>query len=169
MKYSYEEKLRFAKLVVECGCSVHSVSQSSGITWKQVRSWATLYETYGAEGLEHKIRTYSGEFKLHVLRYMRENKLSLFATSLKFGIPDKSVLAYWERIYSVQGESGLFRERGFKKKTMKDKKAKTDSVAALQAELQLLRAENDYLKKLQALVWERQLREKENGYKSSKN
>ena len=67
----------------------------------------------------------------------------------------------WERVYLEEGPEGLYVERRGRRSTGRppkqmDQKVKEDLIA----EVQRLRAENDYLKKLNALVSERVQREK---------
>ena len=110
---------------------------------------------------------YTGEFKQKVVETMHKEKLSYRETAREFGIPqgDKTV-AKWERIYLEEGAEGLYIERrgrssaasGTKKGRAPklDKKVEEDLIA----EVQRLRAENAYLKKLNALVSERVRQEK---------
>lgn len=54
------------------------------------------YKQFGVEGLLIKHGTYSGEFKLSMIKYMHDNHLSLFQTAVKFGIPSDATLGKWE-------------------------------------------------------------------------
>jgi transposase len=95
---------------------------------------------------------------------MHANHLSIRETAAKFGIPSYSTVGTWERIFYEEGREALFRDaRGRKKMSNKIKEQKSqldDKVEKdLIAENQRLRMENAYLKKLQALVQERVLRE----------
>ena len=68
---------------------------------------------------------------------------------------DKRVAA-WERIYLEEGPEGLYIERrGRRSKGHPAKKLNPEVEEDLLAEVQRLRAENAYLKKLNALVAER--------------
>lgn len=166
MKYSYELKLKAVLCVINDHLSPYRVAFEIGSCEKHVRRWVALYKSHGPSGLLHKRNSYSGEFKVSVIRYMYENHLSLFETSIKFCISD-SLVHHWHRIYCKQGESGLLKAHEERNKKMKtstpkqpgqrqsDKNVEED----LMSELQRLRAENAYLKKLQALVQERIARE----------
>ena len=92
---------------------------------------------------------------------MMREKLSYRETARLYGISDDKRIAAWERIYLEEGPAGLHIERrGRGSKGRPPKQLKPDVQEDLLAEVQRLRAENDYLKKLNALVSERVQREK---------
>jgi hypothetical protein len=90
---------------------------------------------------------------------MRENKLSYKETQRKYDLPNRRVQD-WERIYLEKGPEGLYVDRRGRASTVsrsrKDRPPKLEKKVEedLIAENQRLRAENDYLKKLNALVLE---------------
>ena len=172
-KYSYEEKLEAVLRVVEDGMFAENSARILGTSKSHVRRWVGLYRQFGCEGLLLKHGTYDGKFKISVIEYMHENHLSLFQTAVKFGIPNDATVGKWERIYYEEGPEALFRENRGRSKTMNSKpsKKKMDKQTEedLIAEVQRLRMENEYLKKLQALVQERIARENGKEPPSSKN
>ena len=121
-------------------------------------------------------KKYSPEFKLSVILDMRNNHLGYGETVRKYwgatsrieSDRHRSQLRLWERKYLEEGYEGLMKDnRGRPSLTGKkrgrppklDKKVEEDLIA----ENQRLRMENEYLKKLNALVQERI--ERENGKK----
>ena len=103
---------------------------------------------------------YTGEFKQRVVEDMRNHGLSQSQTAANYQVPRSRVQA-WERVYLEEGPEGLYVERRGRRSTGRppkqmDKKVEEDLIA----EVQRLRAEIDYLKKLNALVSERVQREK---------
>ena len=111
-------------------------------------------------------KRYTGEFKQKVVETMHTEGLSYREAAREFGITAHDRVATWERIYLEEGPEGLYIERrgrasaesGTKKgrPPKLDKKVEEDLIA----EVQRLRAENAYLKKLNALVSERVRQEK---------
>lgn len=163
-KYTYEEKLEAVLRVVNDNMSCVESARILGADKEVVRCWTARYNHFGPEGLIMKHGTYSGDFKLSVIKYMHDNHLSMFETAVKFGIPDKSTIRKWERTYYEEGEQGLYVDRRGRKPKMsfgkiKKKELNKETKEDLIAEVQRLRMENEYLKKLQALVQERISRE----------
>ena len=163
-KFSYEEKLEAVLRVVENGMSAQTSAKILGTTKVIVQRWVARYQQFGPEGLLLKHGSYDGAFKVSVIEYMHDNHLSLFQTAVKFGIPTDATVGKWERIYYEEGPQGLYRDtRGRKSKMSSDKprkkKLNKETEEDLIAEVQRLRMENEYLKKLNALVQERIERE----------
>ena len=77
-----------------------------------------------------------------------------------FEITAHDAVAKWERIYLEEGKEGFYVERRGRKSTGRPPKLKKEVEEDLIAEVQRLRAENAYLKKLNALVAERVRQEK---------
>ena len=106
-------------------------------------------------------KRYTGEFKQKVVETMVREKLSYKEAARQFDVSQDTVVAKWERIYLEEGPEGLYIERrGRGSKGRPPKKLKPEVEEDLLAEVQRLRAENDYLKKLNALVAERVRQEK---------
>lgn len=103
------------------------------------------------------------KYLISVVEYMHENHLSLNETCVKFRINSVSNLSKWERIYYEEGPQALYEDKRGRTRKMsskpRKKKLSKDVEEDLIAENQRLRMENEYLKKLNALVQERIKRE----------
>ena len=87
---------------------------------------------------------------------MIREKLSYKETARLYDISGHERVRQWERIYLEEGPEGLYIERrGRGSKGRLPKELKPEVEEDLLAEVQRLRAENAYLKKLNALVAER--------------
>ena len=102
---------------------------------------------------------YTGEFKQMVVETMRKEKLSQYQVSDRFHV-SRHAVQQWERVYLEEGPEGLYIERRGRKNIGRPKKLKPEVEEDLIAEVQRLRAENAYLKKLRALVLEEERRGK---------
>ena len=104
-------------------------------------------------------KRYTPEFKRTVVETMREEHLSVREVMRRFEINDNGIIERWERIYLEEGPEGLAIERRGRKRTDRPPKLSKKVEEDLLAEVQRLRAENDYLKNLQALVLEEERRQ----------
>lgn len=92
-------------------------------------------------------KRYTPEFKRMVVETMKKEHLSIYAAMQEFGINDHKIIERWERIYLEEGPEGLAIERrGRSNKGRPPKQLPKQVEEDLLAEVQRLRAENDYLK-----------------------
>ena len=163
-KYSNEFKLQVVKYCID---EQHGYTATANhFNMKQnhtVLKWVRKYKEHGAVGLIKNTKKYDGKFKQNVIEYMHSNHLSLTETAIKFNIGNHNVVGKWERIYYEEGPQGLYIERRGRSKNMSSKPKKKNLNKEIEedliAENQRLRMENEYLKKLNALVQERIKRE----------
>ena len=163
-KYTNEFKLEVVTYYLNNNYGWKHVSNHFNIpAWTTVRKWVRKYNEHGLNGLVKNLKTsYSGEFKQNVVEYMHKNHLSATMTAIKFNLANENTVLRWERIYYEEGPQALYEERrGRKNMSSKPKKKKINKEVEedLIEEVQRLRMENEYLKKLNALVQERIKRE----------
>ena len=109
------------------------------------------------EGVPNK--RYTPEFKKLVIETMQKEKLSYREAARQFEINDHKCVAAWERISLTEGPEGFAIERrGRGSKGRPPKQLPKEVEEDLLTEVQRLRAENAYLKNLQALVLENERR-----------
>ena len=109
-----------------------------------------------AKGIANKRHT--PEFKKQVVETMIAEKLSYTEAGERFDVYRKRI-ADWERIYLIHGPQGLYLERRGRGGKRLPSKLPEKVEEDLLAEVQRLRAENAYLKNLQALVLENEQRQ----------
>ena len=162
-KYSSELKLEIVNFYLKNNYSIKYVANHFGIPHDEmVRRWVKRFEKHGELGLsKNKKISYDGNFKNYVVKYMHDNHLSAIETAIYFNLGGTSVINKWERIYYEKGPQALYEERRGRAKEMnsKTKKKNLNKEEDLIAEIHNLRMENEYLKKLNALVQERIKRE----------
>ncbi len=100
-------------------------------------------------------KKYTGEFKQMVVETMQREGLSYQEAERRFGLTHHRA-SEWERIYLEEGPEGLYVDRRGRsgKGGRPPKQLKPEVEEDLIAEVQRLRAENAYLKKLRALILE---------------
>ena len=103
-------------------------------------------------------KRYTPEIEKHVVETMRNESLSYRETARRFDAPRDRPPA-WERVYLEKGLEGLTIERRGCSSKGRPRKLRTAVEEDLIAEVQRLRVEVDYLRNLQALVWEDERRQ----------
>jgi transposase len=164
-KYSVDFKIGVVQYNIEKGGGARSTAVHFGIDHATVRDWYAAYQQHGAFAFSKRSKVYTATEKLKVLQRMDEEDWSFRQTCAFFNIPGRSTVRTWLRRYNEGGAEALInRRRGCtmikpKKDPRPKKPAPTTkkSVAGmnpdeLRNELEYLRAENAYLKKLDALV-----------------
>ena len=105
-------------------------------------------------------KRYTPEFKKLVVETMQQEQLSYSETAQRFDVNGHHRIQDWERIYLTEGPEGFAIERrGRGSKGCAPKQLPKEVEEDLLAEVQRLRADNDYLKNLQALVLEDERRQ----------
>ena len=151
-KYEMEFKRKAAEHYVKNGLS--STVKLYNVSRNTIYKWSRQLECEGF--MRKKNEDYSVEKKIEIIKYYR--KQGLTETVKKYNI-SHSVFQKWERIWVEEGEEGLALERRGRSTTKKPKKDVNKDKDLLE-ENRRLRMENEYLKKLDALVREREEREK---------
>lgn len=160
VKYDLAFKLKCVKSVLETQEAISCVSNREGIQSSQLRLWIDLFKDKGISGLiPRKNQSYTSTFKLKVLKTKELERLSLREVRLRFNIPSDSIVVKWEQDFATFGMDGLIPKPLGRPPTMsnyKRKQHKSDKPLTREEELLLenerLRAENDFLKKFNALV-----------------
>ncbi len=133
-------------------------AKQMGIPRAQFQYWLKLYELHGEEGVKNPYTNCSVNFKLDVLNYMVQSGASLMDTAALFKISSYTMVYDWQKKMEVGGVEAL--EPGQKgRRSMKNKSTKLPKQApvegskeALETRINQLEMENEYLKKLNALV-----------------
>ncbi len=172
IKYGLKLKLLLVKQAIKGEGSVRAIAKDNHLNHTLLDKWVSFYKAYGIEGLQLQPRKYDGDFKLKVLQTLRAEGLSLYQACIKFKIPCISVLSNWQKKYENGGAGTLFKPYRIKTMDTPDKKTqhnkpKQAREQELEKENKFLRAENEYLKKLYALI-QKEEAEKRKKHGSSK-
>jgi transposase len=159
-KYDEQFKLSIVRQYLDNQGGYKAVALTHGLSHGMVRRWVIWFKAYGADAFKKKFTHYSADFKLSVLQHMWDNELSYGQVAVKFDVRHPGAIGIWERAYQSGGLEALKsrprgRSRAMPVPTAKPEKHSDNEVRSrdnLLAELEHLRMENAYLKKLQALV-----------------
>jgi len=159
IKFSLEFKKECLDLLFDNKGSLNSISKEKGVSKELLRRWFLLYEKKGMLGLiPMPTKHYPASFKLHVLEAISTRGISLPQACIDYDIGSHSTIINWKRRYESKGFIGLQDNPNGRpsKVTSKPTKSKTNKVLSKEEELlqenKSLKAELDYLKKLQALI-----------------
>lgn len=160
-KYTTQFKLDVIGRYLVGDIGFASLGRLYDVDYSQVKRWVHLYQVHGEAGVVKKYSNFSPSQKLEMLQYMWANQLSYIQAAAHFNIRSPGVLPTWERCYHSGGLDALApRQLGRPKKMPelpppKPKAPADDDTRTreeLLAEVNHLRMENAYLKKLKALV-----------------
>ena len=171
-KHGYADRIKYMRLL-EVGRSFESIHNEYGINKEQLKVLWKRYEMFGVKGLRKKEKIII-DFALRkrIVLDIEENHLTLHAASLKYGASPQRI-SVWLKLYRENGWAALesIKRRGGQPgmgRPRKDSKPLTE-LERLRKENQELRTENALLKKVRALVEERNARLRAIGQKPSKN
>ena len=167
MKYPFHIRLAAVQHYRAGLSSIKETARLFSVGRTPLTRWLRAFRRLGKAGLEDRpARAYTAKFRLRVVRYVIENRCSYAEASVRFAIPNESLILDWMRRYRKGGEKALHSARPgpamSQKKYIPGAKPFSEMTPReLQRELEYLRAENAYLKKLKALREESALREQQ--------
>jgi transposase len=160
-KHDESLKLEIVQAYLAGPIGYKALAKRYEVARSSLRRWIAGYQQHGAQALSKKFTHYSQEFKLRVLREIKQQGLSQAEAAARFDVRCVGAVSIWQRQYDEGGPEALKpKPRGRPPKTMptpKPPKAQppADDASALEKlrkENEYLRAEVAYLKKLEALV-----------------
>jgi transposase len=160
-KYDERFKLKVVQEYLVGTLGYQRIAELHAVPQKSLETWVKLYRAHGADGLKKKFSHYSAQFRLEVIQRIRTDELSNGEAAALFNIRSAGCIGRWRRCYDAGGLEALTpRKRGRSKKMpeLPDTKTELRPDAAgrtheeLVAEVNQLRMEVAYLKKLRALV-----------------
>lgn len=152
----YERKLK--------GESLRKLGREFKVNFHRLEYIVRLLKKHGYGILRQgKNNRYSKEFKESVINRVLLNNEAILSVALDVGLSSDGQLINWIKKYKENCYNVIEKKRGRKAKTMtkikKTKKTltKEDKIKELENRILYLEAENEYLKKLNALVQEEEL------------
>ena len=149
------------------GETISSLAKNFNIRESNIKYLVDLIEKHGYDILrKDKNRVHSKDFKLQTINRILINHESIYSVAIDIGLPSSGILHNWLSKFKENGYNVVEKKKGRKPKSMtKPKKndkilSEKEKIKQLEDEILYLKAENEYLKKLRALVQERELKEK---------
>lgn len=163
-KHDSRFQLKAVQGFLASGLNATQYSQQNNLCRSTLCSWARRYQEHGkaAFKVKHSVTTrYTKDFKLSVLKTMQAKNLTQKAATALFNLGGNSTIDRWQKEY-VQGGLDALKSKGERvaAKTHPPQKANSKKpstpeellLAQKQEEIDYLRAEVAYLKKLDALI-----------------
>lgn len=160
-KYTKELKLAVVKDYESLNISYTKLSKKYDVQPSLLKRWIYGYRCHGSSYFDKRTHIYTTEFKLSVLQYIKNHCISPIRAAALFNIPSFTTVMQWQKLYNTGEITALGGQpRGRPKMTKPtsnvDKNSNAMTAEELLEEVLNLRAERDYLKKLQALIQEKQ-------------
>ncbi|WP_430002993.1 helix-turn-helix domain-containing protein [Metabacillus fastidiosus] len=158
-KYSLETKLTAVHAYLNGTESFKVTAQKQNVNMTMLKKWVAKFREHELAAFQTTYTNYSVEFKMDVLNYINEMGASIDEAALAFNIPASTTVGNWKDLFETQGIDALLPKK--KERPPMNKKPKKDQLIegleeTLQAENERLRMENAYLKKLHALIQEKE-------------
>jgi transposase len=169
-KYSIEQKLEVCKDKEINNLSNAQLSLKYGIPKTNIRDWVKTYQELGEDAFKQlqdrkNNNSYTPDFRIALVKEKLNSNISYAELGRKYGI-NKCVIQSWVYKYEEKGEealktdsrgrAGVGRPPKSATKTQIPKEERKNIDKQLLDEVEHLRAEVAYLKKFNALVWEKQ-------------
>jgi transposase len=157
-KYETKFKLKIVERFLAGEGGAKLLARRWSVPEEKIRTWVSHYRLHGIAGLQPKRGAYSADFKLQVLLHQDREQLSSRQVAAIYDIRNPNQVVVWRRALDDGGVTAL--QCGRPARPMKTEKPNpeppdTDGASshrALREEVERLRAEVAYLKKLEALV-----------------
>lgn len=177
-KYSANFKLNIVKSYLKGEMSTVQLAKKYGLTTGDISLWLLRYKYHGekvfSDYARPNISAYDSKFKLKVLKTIESKQLSNRQATALFNLSNVGVVKRWQEQFKCGGIEALEPKRSRpdmkkpKKNTKQTNKPKGRKLTGLEKllakqsrRIEYLEAENEYLKKLDALMKENQAHESE--------
>ena len=169
-KHTYSDRLRYMHMIKE-GHSFWSIHVKYGINANMLKVLWQKYQNHGPQSLkQHVYIRPNYELKRQIVLDIEENHITLQAASLKYG-PNPNSIERWlsqARSHGIESLS-IEKKRGRQSCMGRQKKQPLTELEKFQKENQELKTQIALLKKVRALVEERNARPREIGQEPSKD
>ena len=146
------------------GVSSRKLALEFNVSYQYIDYLIRVLNKHGYSILKNsKYTSYSKDFKIKAIKRVLINQESIICVAIDIGLTSKTILQRWLKKYKENCYNVIENKRGRKPKTItkikRSKKilTKEDKIKDLEKEILYLKAENEYLKKLNALVQEEEL------------
>lgn len=168
-KYSFKFKKSVVEAYLKGEGGYRYLSQKYGVeSHKQVCRWVKNYQEFGDAGLirSREKKTYSFEFKLHVVELYLTSEVSYQELALSQGMNNPTLITRWVNDFKIAGPDALRpKKKGRKKSMAKDTNQKRKSQSADEGTVD---TSKEYVKELEEHILDLHKEHKDFGYRRMK-
>lgn len=162
MKFTLQEKLKFARLHFDDGLPYAEISKKYRIEITGLKYSCRLYERWGPKAFKegYQRRTYTRETKLQAIHEIMRKQKSYRDIGIELMMTNANIVRDWLQKYKRDGEQAItdtFAREAYKHH---DDKVLEKEYKKLLQDLEYAKAENEYLKKSYALILKRSKRQR---------
>lgn len=162
MKYSLEDKLKIVKEHVDNNVPLFELQKKYDLNVCTIKYFCTLYKMYGDKAFKDdgRARTYTREMKLKAIDDVLNGGKSRRQVSLSLMLTDWKIVDDWVEKYLKGGPDAIKDTHSRSHYLIHEERLNTEANKKLMERLEYLEAENEYLKKLYALIQEKEQQQK---------
>jgi transposase-like protein len=157
MKFTLQEKLKFARIHFDDGLPFSEISKKYHIEITGLKYACRLYERWGSKAFkeDNQRRKYARETKLRAIHDMEMNNKTYRDIGIELMMTNANIVRDWYQKYKSEGEVAI--QDTFAREAYKhhDDKVLEKEYKKLLQDLEYTKAENEYLKKSYALILKR--------------
>src|SRR3954466_4428616 len=102
-KYSLETKLATVEDYLNGVESFKDIAQKHNVGVTVLQGWVAKFREHGIDAFQNKYTSYSIEFKMDVINYIRDTGASIEETTAIFNIPSVWTVRKWVNLFQTQG------------------------------------------------------------------
>lgn len=159
--FSYEERVKAIKLYTEEKMSPAKIANQFETCHSVVEQWIRIYKEHGFDGLKIKPHNmvYSKEFKMKVIKDVLENHIKGTSAAAKYNLSHSTITRWcveYMKGIKMSGHKNIITAEQAAALREKYKHTKDPEMKAALERNEYLEMENEALKKLKALIEQRQ-------------
>ena len=157
MKLTEKQKIEICQKRKQ-GTPIPCLSLEYGINKSGIKYLVCLIDAHGLDIVKHDYHRYTPEFKLNAINRVLINQESINLVSINLGLSNIGTLPRWIKEYTENGYTVVAKKTD---NLQAENKALKEENAKLRRQNEILMIQQEYLKKLDALVTAREKREKQ--------
>lgn len=155
-KITKEIKLQIAKEHVEQGMTFSQLKKKYRYCLTNIKYYCSLYAKHGEKAFSDDFKMkFTREIKLNAVKRVLINHESCWAIAIELGLKDPTIVRGWVKKYNESGEKALQDSASRNAYLKHNVRVLQKEHKKLLKDLEITKAENEYLKKFYSLILKR--------------